>query len=147
MKYYLLFSLFLFSLALTSKKHAVAQRPVGEQFATRSEVIAEHGMAATSQPLATQIAIDILKNGGTAVDAALAANAALGLMEPTGNGIGGDIFAIVWDADSEQLYGLNGSGRSPESLTLEYFKKQGYESIPAYGPLPVSVPGCVDGWF
>ncbi len=116
-------------------------------FATRSEVIARHGMAATSQPLATQIALDILKQGGTAVDAAIAANAALGLMEPTGSGIGGDLFAIVWDAKTRKLYGLNASGRSPYSLTLEFFKKKGYKKIPSHGPLPVSVPGCVDGWF
>ncbi|HGY56539.1 MAG TPA: gamma-glutamyltransferase [Caldithrix abyssi] len=116
-------------------------------FATRSEVIASHGMAATSQPLATQIALDILKKGGSAVDAAIAANAALGLMEPTGNGIGGDLFAIVWDAKTQKLYGLNGSGRSPKSLTLRYFKEKGYRKIPSHGPLPVSIPGCVDGWF
>ncbi|MFW5916248.1 MAG: gamma-glutamyltransferase, partial [Bacteroidota bacterium] len=122
-------------------------RITGKNFATRSEVIARHGMACTSQPLASQVAIDILKNGGNAVDAAIAANATLGLMEPTGNGIGGDLFAIVWDADTEELYGLNASGRSPKSLKLKYFKKHGYESIPAHGPLPVSVPGCVDGWF
>ncbi|MEL6675480.1 MAG: gamma-glutamyltransferase [Bacteroidota bacterium] len=122
-------------------------RLTGKNFATRSEVIATQGMAATSQPLATQVALDILKQGGTAVDAAIAANAALGLMEPTGNGIGGDLFAIVWDAKTEQLYGLNASGRSPQSLTLEYFQNQGMTKIPAFGPLPVSVPGAVDGWF
>ena len=122
-------------------------RITGKKFATRSEVIARHGMAATSHPLATQIALDILKKGGTAVDAAIAANAALGLMEPTGNGIGGDLFAIVWDAKTRKLYGLNASGRSPKSLTLEYFKKHGYKKIPSHGPLPVTVPGCVDGWF
>ncbi|MCK4750010.1 MAG: gamma-glutamyltransferase, partial [Bacteroidales bacterium] len=122
-------------------------RLTGEPFATRSEVIAQHGMACTSQPLATQVALDILKAGGNAVDAAIAANAVLGLVEPTGNGIGGDLFAIVWDAKTGRLYGLNASGRSPRSLTLDYFKSNGYESIPAYGPLPVSVPGCVDGWF
>ncbi|MFP4023822.1 MAG: gamma-glutamyltransferase [Thiohalospira sp.] len=122
-------------------------RITGKTFATRSEVIAKHGMAATSQPLATQVALDILKNGGNAIDAAIAANATLGLMEPTGNGIGGDIFAIIWDAKTQKLYGLNGSGRSPKSLTLDYFIENGYEKIPAYGPLPVSVPGCVDGWF
>ncbi|MDJ0656391.1 MAG: gamma-glutamyltransferase [Xanthomonadales bacterium] len=124
-----------------------ADRITGKSFATRSEVIAPHGMAATSQPLATQVALDILKSGGNAVDAAIAANAMLGLVEPTGNGIGGDIFAIVWDAETEKLYGLNGSGRSPKSLSLEWFKEQGYESIPPRGPLPVSVPGTVDGWF
>lgn len=116
-------------------------------FATRSEVIARHGMAATSQPLATQVAIDILKKGGSAVDAAIAANATLGLMEPTGSGIGGDLFAIVWDAKSQRLYGLNASGRSPYDLTLKYFKEKGMKSIPPFGPLPITVPGCVDGWF
>lgn len=122
-------------------------RITGKTFATRSDVIAKNGMAATSHPLATQIALDVLKKGGNAIDAAIAANAALGLMEPTGNGIGGDLFAIIWDAETEKLYGLNGSGRSPKDLTLEYFVKNGYESIPSHGPLPVSVPGAVDGWF
>lgn len=128
--------------------HVDAQdRVTGRKWATRSEVIAQNGMACTSQPLATQVALDILKQGGNAMDAAIAANATLGLMEPTGNGIGGDIFAIIWDAKTKKLYGLNGSGRSPKSLTLDYFKKEGLEKIPAYGPLPVSVPGTVDGWF
>jgi len=122
-------------------------RITGKPFATRSEVIAQHGMACTSQPLATQVALDILKQGGNAVDAAIAANAMLGLVEPTGNGIGGDLFAIIWDSKSKRLYGLNASGRSPGSLTLDYFKKNGYKRIPSHGPLPVSVPGCVDGWF
>ena len=122
-------------------------RVTGHDFATRSEVIARNGMAATSQPLATQVALDILKKGGTAIDAAIAADAVLGLVEPTGAGIGGDLFAIIWSADKGKLYGLNGSGRSPRSLKLEYFKENRYEFIPSYGPLPVSVPGCVDGWF
>ncbi|HSA04705.1 MAG TPA: gamma-glutamyltransferase [Tenuifilaceae bacterium] len=122
-------------------------RMTGLTFATRSEVIAQHGMACTSQPLASQVAIDILKKGGSAVDAAIAANAMLGLVEPTGNGIGGDLFAIVWDAKTQKLYGLNASGRSPKSLTLKYFRDKGIKHIPALGPLPVSVPGCVDGWF
>jgi len=122
-------------------------RITGETFATRSEVIAQHGMACTSQPLATQVALDILKAGGNAVDAAIAANAVLGLVEPISNGIGGDLFAIIWDAGTKKLYGLNASGRSPRSLSLEYFKENGYDKIPSYGPLPVSVPGCVDGWF
>jgi gamma-glutamyltranspeptidase/glutathione hydrolase len=124
-----------------------ADRVTGQPFATRSEVIAPHAMAATSHPLATQIALDVMRAGGNAIDAAIAANAALGLMEPTGNGIGGDLFAIVWDADTERLYGLNGSGRAPQSLTREWFVENGYEKVPAYGPLPVSVPGTVDGWF
>jgi len=122
-------------------------RITGQNFATRSEVIAQHGMACTSQPLATQVALDILKQGGNAIDAAIAANAMLGLVEPTGNGLGGDIFAIVWDAKTKKLYGLNGSGRSPKSLSIEYFREKAYEKIPSHGPLPVSVPGCVDGWF
>ena len=122
-------------------------RVIGEAFVTRSEVIAQHGMACTSQPLATQVALDILKAGGNAIDAAIAANAVLGLVEPISNGIGGDLFAIVWDAESKQLYGLNASGRSPGLLTLGYFRKNGLEKIPAFGPLSVSVPGCVDGWF
>ena len=122
-------------------------RITGRDFATRSEVIAQNGMAATSQPLATQVALDILKKGGTAIDAAIAADAVLGLVEPTGCGIGGDLFAIIWSADKGKLYGLNASGRSPRSLKLEYFKNNGYEFIPSTGPLPVSVPGCVDGWF
>ncbi|MEM9532224.1 MAG: gamma-glutamyltransferase [Pseudomonadota bacterium] len=124
-----------------------ADRVTGHQFATRSEVIAANGMAATSQPLATQVALDILKAGGNAVDAAIAANAMLGLTEPTGNGIGGDLFAIVWDAKSGKLHGLNASGRSPKNLSLQWFKDKGYERIPSHGPLPVSVPGAVDGWF
>lgn len=122
-------------------------RITGEMFATRSEVIAQNGMAATSQPLATQVALDILKSGGNAVDAAIAANAMLGLVEPTGCGIGGDLFAIIWDAKTKQLYGLNASGRSPQSLTRDYFAAQGMDMIPKFGPLPVSVPGAVDGWF
>ncbi|MCZ6573517.1 MAG: gamma-glutamyltransferase [Planctomycetota bacterium] len=122
-------------------------RLTGRAVATRSEVVAQHGMVATSQPLATQIALDILKQGGSAVDAAIAANAALGLMEPTGSGVGGDLFAIVWDQKSGKLYGLNASGRSPRGLSRDYFVEQGLKRIPNFGPLPVSVPGCVDGWF
>jgi gamma-glutamyltranspeptidase/glutathione hydrolase len=122
-------------------------RLTGRAFATRSEVIAKHGMACTSQPLATQIALDILKRGGSAVDAAIAANAALGLMEPTSNGIGGDLFVIVWDSKTQKLHGLNASGRSPYGLTREHFLKQKLRKIPSLGPLPVTVPGCVDGWF
>ena len=126
---------------------SAADRITGRTFATRSEVIAPHAMAATSHPLATQIALDVMKRGGSAVDAAIAANAALGLMEPTGNGVGGDLFAIVWDPKTQKLHGYNGSGRSPQALTLAYFQQQGITDIPPHGPLPVSVPGAVDGWF
>lgn len=138
----------LFTLLGTSA--AAQDRITGEPFATRSEVIARNGMAATSQPLATQVALDVLKRGGSAVDAAIAANAMLGLVEPTGNGIGGDLFAIVWDPRTKKLHGYNGSGRSPKGLTremlLEAIGDPEATSIPKYGPLPVSVPGCVDGW-
>ena len=122
-------------------------RITGKLFSTRSEIIAQHGMTATSQPLATQVALDILKQGGNAIDAAIAANAVLGLVEPVSNGIGGDLFAIIWDAKSKKLYGLNASGYSPKALTLDYFKQNKIERIPAYGPLTVTVPGCVAGWF
>lgn len=130
---------------------AQADRITGEIRTTRSEVIAENGMVATSQPLATQVGLDILKNGGNAVDAAIAANAALGLMEPTGNGIGGDLYAIIWSAEDQKLYGLNASGRSPLGMSyddlMNELDKRDLNSIPAYGVLPVSVPGVVDGWF
>ncbi|MGK2924304.1 MAG: gamma-glutamyltransferase [Lysobacterales bacterium] len=140
-------ALSLLLLSLPGAAPMAADRVTGATFATRSEVIAPHGMAATSHPLATQVALDILRRGGSAVDAAIAANAALGLMEPTSNGIGGDLFAIVWDAGSGKLNGLNASGRSPRSLSLEWFIANGHASIPPLGPLPVSVPGAVDGWF
>jgi gamma-glutamyltranspeptidase/glutathione hydrolase len=140
-------ALLLLILPLSGPAALAADRVTGATFATRSDVIAPHGMAATSHPLATQIALDILRRGGSAADAAIAANAALGLMEPTGNGIGGDLFAIVWDAESGKLHGLNASGRSPRGLSLEWFTDNGYTTIPPRGPLPVSVPGTVDGWF
>ena len=145
MKIFLLSSLLAY--LMLSNQLFSQDRVTGLNFATRSEVIAQNGMAATSHPLATQIAIDILKKGGTAVDAAIAANAALGLMEPTGCGIGGDLFAIVWDATTKKLHGLNASGRSPASLTIDYFREKNITRIPSYGPLPVTVPGAVDGWF
>ena len=121
-------------------------RLTGQSFASRSEVIGQNGMVATSHPLATQIGLDILKQGGTAIDAAIAANIALGLMEPTGNGIGGDLFAIVWDANEKKLHGLNASGPAPKNISIDYFVKNGLNKIPSYGPLPVTVPGAVDGW-
>jgi gamma-glutamyltranspeptidase/glutathione hydrolase len=143
--------LFIALLFFTLSLQAQPDRITGEPFATRSEVIAQNGMVATSQPLATQIGIQILKNGGNAIDAAIAANAALGLMEPTGSGIGGDLFAIVWSEKDQKLYGLNASGRSPMGMSFEDLQKElekrDRESIPPYGVLPISVPGAVDGWF
>ncbi|WP_299164247.1 gamma-glutamyltransferase [uncultured Eudoraea sp.] len=140
-----LFSIFL--LVFLNFNLWAQDRLTGETFTTRSEILARNGMAATSQPLATQVALDILKKGGSAMDAAIAANAMLGLVEPASCGIGGDIFAIVWDAKEEKLYGFNGSGRVPKSLSIEYFMDRGMKYVPLHGPLPVSVPGCVDGWF
>ena len=104
-------------------------------------------MVASSHPLATQIGIDVLKKGGNAIDAAIAVNAALGLMEPTGCGIGGDLFAIVWDPKTKKLHGLNASGPSPQTLSLDFFLENNYEVIPYYGALSVSVPGAVAGWM
>lgn len=138
-------------LLLPAASSQAYDRVTGQEFASRSEVIATQAMAATSQPLATQIALDVMKQGGNAIDAAIAANAALGLMEPTGCGIGGDLYAIVWSAKDKKLYGLNASGRSPKGLTLEQLqaevKKLGRSDIPPLGMLPISVPGAVDGWF
>lgn len=135
-------------LALILLQNGWAQdRLTGETFTTRSEILAQNGMAATSQPLATQAALDILKKGGTAMDAAIAANAVLGLVEPASCGIGGDVFAIVWDAKTQQLYGFNGSGRAPQALSIDHFMKNDMTYVPLHGPLPVTVPGCVDGWF
>ena len=140
------FRFIILSLALMTMSGYGYDRITGEQFASRSEVIGQHGMVATSHPLATQIGIDVLKKGGTAIDAAIAANIALGLMEPTGSGIGGDLFAIVWDAKEQKLFGLNASGPAPQSISLDYFKQQNLAKIPPFGPLPVTVPGAVDGW-
>src|SRR3954469_8056864 len=129
---------------------AQIDRITGKNFATRSEVLATHGMVCTSVPAATQVGLDILQRGGSAVDAAIAANATLGLMEPVSNGIGGDLFAIVYSAKENKLYGINGSGRSPLGLSYEQMKselaKLHSETIPPRGMLPISVPGCVDAW-
>ncbi len=129
---------------------AQIDRITGKNFATRSEVLATHGMVCTSVPSATEVGIEILKRGGSAVDAAIAANATLGLMEPVSNGIGGDLFAIVYSAKENKLYGINGSGRSPLGLSYDAMKselaKLHSETIPPRGMLPISVPGCVDAW-
>lgn len=120
----------------------------GKSFATRSEVLAVNGMVATNHPIATQVGLEILKKGGSAVDAAIAANALLGFADPGMNGIGGDLFAIVWDAKTKRLYGLNASGRSPQSLSYQKLNElQESGKSRGTGPLSVSTPGCVDGWF
>src|SRR5256884_2739696 len=130
--------------------NAQIDRITGKNFATRSEVLARHGIVCTSVPAATQVGVEILKRGGSAVDAAIAANATLGLMEPVSNGIGGDLFAIVYSAKENKLYGINGSGRSPLGLSYDAMKselaKLHRETIPPLGMLPISVPGCVDAW-
>jgi len=110
------------------------------------ETVAEHGMVASTHPLAVRIGVDVLKAGGNAIDAAIATNAAMGLMEPMSCGVGGDLYAIVWDAKTKKLYGLNASGRSPYKASIQVFKDKGLEEIPLAGPLSWSVPGCVDGW-
>src|SRR5947207_2045535 len=133
-----------------SSLFAQIDRITGKSFATRSEVLARHGMVCTSVPLATQVGLDVLKRGGNAIDAAIAANATLGLMEPVSNGIGGDLFAIVYSAKGNKLYGLNGSGRSPLGLSYEQMKgeldKLNRKTIPPLGMLPISTPGTVDAW-
>lgn len=121
-------------------------RPSSFKPQSRSVVMARHGMVATSHPLAAQTGLDVLRSGGNAVDAAIAVNAMLGVVEPMSCGIGGDLFAIVWDAKSQKLYGLNASGRSPKRLTRSVFQEKKLDQIPDYGPLSWSVPGCVDGW-
>ena len=121
-------------------------RPARSPHSSRSEVIAPTGMVAASQPLAAQVGIDILKAGGNAIDAAVAVNAMLGLVEPNMNGVGGDLFAIVWDASSERLYGLNATGRAPYELNRRVFERLGLDRVPGGGPLTWTVPGAVDGW-
>ena len=126
--------------------------PSGRDIGVRSAVVAPTAAAATAHPLATQVALDVMKDGGSAVDAAIAANAMLGLVEPTGNGIGGDLFAMVWDPKTHKLYGYNGSGRSPMGASLADMQSKadafmdGAE-IPPFGSAPVTVPGTVDGWY
>src|SRR5438034_5282229 len=141
-----LFGLLIIGLRL----NAQIDRITGKTFATRSEVLARHGMVCTSVPAATEVGIDILKRGGSAVDAAIAANTTLGLMEPVSNGIGGDLFAIVYSAKENKLYGINGSGRSPLGLSYDQMNselaKLHRETIPPTGMLPISVPGTVDAW-
>lgn len=159
MRYTPLFAALLITTPLAAQTAPKDQgdRYSGAAGASRSSVIAQNGMAATSQPLATQVALDILKAGGSAVDAAIAANAALGLMEPTGNGIGGDLFAIIWDPKTQKLYGLNASGRAPMGQSLKQLQDRTKKmprsvrdsdgTIADWGSASVTIPGTVDGWF
>src|SRR3954468_3588996 len=124
-----------------------SERPAGRSFATRSVVYARHGMVAAAHPMAVQIGVDVLKKGGSAVDAAIAVNAALGFMEPMSCGIGGDLFAIVWDAKTQRLYGLNASGRAPRALAADKVKPAPDGTIDETTPASWTVPGAVDGWF
>jgi gamma-glutamyltranspeptidase/glutathione hydrolase len=124
-----------------------AERPTAQPGkAGRSVTVAQNGIVATSHPLAAQVGLDVLKKGGNAVDAAIATSAAMGLMEPMSCGIGGDLFAIVWDAKTKKLYGLNANGAAPARMSCAYFNEKGLKEIPERGPLSWSVPGCVDGW-
>ena len=115
-------------------------------FATRSVVLARHGMVSAAQPLAVEAGVEVLRRGGSAVDAALAVNGCLAVMEPTACGLGGDLFALVWEPKSRKLHGLNASGRSPRALAIE--RLPGFENglIPLHSPYAWTVPGCVDGW-
>lgn len=122
------------------------ERPADNPRQSRSVVMARRGMVATSQPLAVQAGLQVLQQGGTAADAAIAASAVIGVTEPMSCGIGGDLFVLYWDAKTRTLHGLNASGRSPLNLSREKFASLGVDEIPVYGPLSWSVPGCVDGW-
>src|SRR5580692_12159735 len=123
-------------------------RVAGAPFAGRSAVWGTHGAAATAHPLASLIAIDALRAGGSAVDAAIAANVALGFLEPIACGIGGDAFALLWDPKAGEVVGLNGSGRSPASLSLETHRARARDGlIGSHGAISVSTPGAVDGWW
>ncbi len=133
--------------ALLAAPAGGGDRPEGRSFATRSVVHARHGLVAAAHPLAVDIGLDVLKQGGSAVDAAIAVNAALGFLEPVACGIGGDLFALVWDAKTQRLYGLNASGRAPLALTADKVPPQPDGTIPVYSPYAWTVPGAVDGWF
>ncbi len=134
-------------LAVTTSATFAADRPEGRAFATRSVTYARHGMVAAAHPLAVEIGLDVLKAGGSAVDAAIATNAALGFLEPVSCGLGGDLFAMVWDPKTEKLYGLNASGRAPASLTIDKVPATDRGTIPVYSVYSWTVPGCADGWF
>ena len=134
---------FALSVSLTDSRAAAT----GRGDATRSVVYGAHGMVCAAQPLAVQAGLEILKEGGSAADAAIAVNACLGLMEPTANGLGGDLFAILWDPKTKKMVGLNGSGRAPLALTIDKVPPDSVGEIPNYSVYSWSVPGACDGWF
>ena len=140
-------ALILLALGLTGLPAIAADRPEGLSFATRSVTLARHGIVAAAHPVAVQVGLEILRRGGSAVDAAIAVNAALSLMEPTSCGLGGDLFAMVWDPATGKLYGLNGSGRAPLALTLDKVPPLADGTMPVYSPYAWTVPGCADAWF
>src|SRR6266478_7043934 len=132
-----------FAIAMTIASQSVEAQ---DRSQGRSMVISRNGVVAAESPLAAQAGVRILEGGGNAVDAAIATNAMMGVVEPMMNGIGGDLFAIVYDAQANKLYGLNASGWAPKRLTIEYLQKQGIRSMPQQGVNAITVPGAVDGW-
>ncbi|UAK23000.1 gamma-glutamyltransferase family protein [Sphingomonas nostoxanthinifaciens] len=123
-------------------------RPVGASFGSRSPVCGCSGAAGSAHPVATMVAIEILKKGGSAVDAAIAMNAALGFLEPTSSGVGGDCYALLWDPKLGKVVGIAGSGRSPQSLTLDIARSRAKNgALPPLGAVAVSTPGAVDCWW
>jgi gamma-glutamyltranspeptidase/glutathione hydrolase len=136
------------SVLLVTVSHAQApgDRPAGNPRGTRSAAVGKHGMIATSQALASAAGLKVLQDGGNAIDAAITAAAVLAVVEPSMNGIGGDLLAIVWDAKTKRLHALDATGRSAHTATPDEFAKRGHKTMPGGGPLTVDVPGVVDGW-
>ena len=133
--------LLIFLLLVVTMESSAQDRSYG-----RSVVMTERGIVATSHYLASQAGAQVLAKGGTAMDAALAANAVLGVTDPMNSGMGGDLFLIYWDAKTAKLYGLNSSGWAPRKLSVEFLAKQGVTSMPGDGINSVTVPGAVEGW-
>src|ERR671925_1654616 len=124
----------------------MSDRPAGNPHGTRSPVLARHGMIATSQPLASAAGLQVMQQGGNAIDAAVTAAAVLAVVEPTMTGIGGDVFALVYDAKTKQLRGLNSSGRAGAKADADMLLARGITEMPDQGAYPVTVPGALAGW-
>src|SRR5512145_780778 len=137
---------FLLGMSLSSQNQAPGDRPAANARATRSAVMAGNGMIATSQPLASAAGLRVLQQGGNAIDAAVTAAAVLAVVEPTMNGLGGDLFALVHEGAGGTIKALNASGRAPAAATPDEFRRRKLDQVPYRGPLSVSVPGVVDGW-